>query len=83
MACVYYHRPHTSLIDPWVPGLRMSPATMFERGLNWAGYIELSRDPDLAFEFLRVQRRRIQHYGIDLTGRPHALSWLASASRAQ
>lgn len=69
VACVYHHRPHTSLIDPGVPGLRMSPAAMFEHGLNRAGYIEVPRDPDLAFEFLRVERRKIQHYGIDLDAR--------------
>ncbi|GFH39228.1 helix-turn-helix domain-containing protein [Streptomyces pacificus] len=69
VACVYHHRPHTSLIDPGVPGLRMSPAAMFEHGLNRAGYIEVPRDPDLAFEFQRVERRKIQHYGIDLDAR--------------
>ncbi|WP_267246427.1 helix-turn-helix domain-containing protein [Streptomyces sp. PR69] len=69
VACVYHHRPHTSLVDPGVPGLRMSPAAMFEHGLNRAGYIETPRDPDLAFEFLRVERRKIQHYGIDLDAR--------------
>ncbi|MDX2757255.1 Mu transposase C-terminal domain-containing protein [Streptomyces europaeiscabiei] len=69
VACVYHVRPHTSLIDPGVPGLRMSPAAMFEHGLNRAGYIEVPRDPDLAFEFLRVERRKIQHYGIDLDAR--------------
>lgn len=69
MACVYHHRPHTSLVDPGVPGLRMSPAAMFEHGLNRAGYIKVPRDPDLAFEFLRVERRRIQHYGVDLDAR--------------
>nr|WP_226961499.1 MULTISPECIES: hypothetical protein [Streptomyces] len=42
---------------------------MFEHGLNRAGYIEAPRDPDLAFEFLRVEWRRIQHYGIDLDAR--------------
>ncbi|WNI24933.1 helix-turn-helix domain-containing protein [Streptomyces sp. ITFR-16] len=69
VACTYHHRPHTSLVDPGVPGLRMSPAAMFEHGLHRAGYIEVPRDPDLAFEFLRVERRKIQHYGIDLDAR--------------
>ena len=32
IAAVYHHRPHDSLVDPHVPGLRMSPAMMFEHG---------------------------------------------------
>lgn len=69
VAVVYHHRPHDSLIDPHVPGLRMSPAQMFEHGIARAGYIEAPRDPDLAYEFLKTEWRTIQHYGIDLGGR--------------
>ncbi|WP_204805769.1 Mu transposase C-terminal domain-containing protein [Mycobacterium riyadhense] len=69
VAVVYHHRPHDSLIDPRVPGLRMSPAQMFEHGIARAGYIEAPRDPDLAYEFLKTEWRTIQHYGIDLGGR--------------
>jgi hypothetical protein len=36
---------------------------MFEHGIARAGYIEVPRDPDLAFEFLQVEWRTIQHYG--------------------
>ena len=59
----YHHRSHDSLVDPHVPGLRMSPAMMFEHGIARAGYIEAPRDPDLAFEFLKAEFRKIQHYG--------------------
>lgn len=65
-AVVYHHRPHSSLVDPGVPGLRMSPAAMFEHGMARAGYIEAPRDPDLGFEFLRTQWRTIQHYGVEI-----------------
>ncbi|MEU9970429.1 helix-turn-helix domain-containing protein [Streptomyces malaysiensis] len=51
-AAVYHCRPHASLVDPGLPGLRMSPAKMFEHGLARAGYIDVPRDRDLAFEFL-------------------------------
>jgi transposase InsO family protein len=68
-AVVYHHRAHDSLVDPHVPGLRMSPAAMFEHGLARAGYIEVPRDPDLAYEFLDVQWRTIQHYGVDIDRR--------------
>jgi transposase InsO family protein len=69
VAVVYHHRPHDSLIDPHVPGLRMSPAQMFEHGIARAGYIEAPRDPDLAYEFLKTEWRTIQHYGVDFDRR--------------
>jgi hypothetical protein len=47
----------------------MSPAQMFEHGIARAGYIEAPRDPCLAYEFLRVEWRTIQHYGIEIGGR--------------
>ena len=69
VAVVYHHRPHDSLVDPHVPGLRMTPAQMFEHGVARAGYIEVPRDPDLAYEFLKTEFRKIQHYGVDFGGR--------------
>ncbi len=69
VAVVYHHRPHDSLVDPHVPGLRMSPAQMFEHGIARAGYIEAPRDPDLAYEFLKTEFRKIQHYGVDFGNR--------------
>ncbi|CAG6399036.1 hypothetical protein SCOCK_80191 [Actinacidiphila cocklensis] len=68
-AVVYHHRPHAGLVDPGLPGLRMSPAKMFEHGVARSGYIEAPRDPDLAFEFLRTKWRTIQHYGVEIDRR--------------
>jgi hypothetical protein len=65
----YHHRPHDGLADPGVPGLRLSPAAMFEHGIARAGYIEVPRDPDLAYEFLKVKWRSIQHYGVEIHSR--------------
>lgn len=69
VAVVYHHRPHDSLVDPHLPALRMSPAQMFEHGIARAGYIEVPRDPDLAYEFLHTELRTIQHYGVEIGGR--------------
>lgn len=69
VAVAYHHRPHDSLVDPHLPSLRMSPAQMFEHGIARAGYIEASRDPDLAYEFLKTELRTIQHYGVEYGGR--------------
>ncbi|MGW4517705.1 helix-turn-helix domain-containing protein [Streptomyces sp. NPDC004393] len=68
-AVIYHCRPHAGLVDPGVPGLRMSPAKMFEHGMARAGYIEVPRDRDLAFEFLATKWRTIQHYGVEIDRR--------------
>jgi len=69
IATDYHHRPHSSLRDPSVPGMAMSPAQMFEHGIARAGYIEAPHDAELGNEFLKTEWRIIQHYGIDLGGR--------------
>ena len=69
VAVVYHHRPHESLLDPHLPSVKMSPAVMFEHGIARAGYIEVPRDPDLGYEFLKVEWRTLQHYGFEVHGR--------------
>lgn len=64
VAAVYHHRPHGGLIEPGLPSAEFTPATMYHHGLARAGFIEASRDPDLAYEFLEAVPRTIQHYGI-------------------
>ncbi|MFI2507905.1 transposase [Streptomyces sp. NPDC018972] len=71
-AAVYHCRPHSSLVDPGLPGLRLSPAQMFEHGMARAGYIEVPRDRDLAFEFLATKWRTIQHYGVEINSRRYS-----------
>ncbi|MEV5202396.1 transposase [Streptomyces sp. NPDC053720] len=68
-AVSYHRRPHEGLVDPHLPKLELSPAVMFEHGLARAGYIEVPRDPNLAFEFLDVTMRTVQHYGVEIDGR--------------
>uniref|UniRef100_A0AAU2VBZ5 Mu transposase C-terminal domain-containing protein n=1 Tax=Streptomyces sp. NBC_00003 TaxID=2903608 RepID=A0AAU2VBZ5_9ACTN len=69
VACVYHRRPHSGLVDPHLPSVDLSPTAMFEHGLARAGYIEVPRDPDLAYEFLEVTMRTVQHYGVEIKGR--------------
>ncbi|MEV0774636.1 helix-turn-helix domain-containing protein [Streptomyces sp. NPDC050433] len=71
-ATKYHCRPHSSLVDPGLPGLRMSPAQMFEHGMARAGYIEVPRDRDLAFEFLPTKWRTVQHYGVEIGRRRYS-----------
>ncbi|WP_416976964.1 TnsA-like heteromeric transposase endonuclease subunit [Streptomyces sp. T028] len=65
-ACVYHRRAHRGLLDPNVPGLRLSPAMMFEHGIARAGYIEVPRDPALGFEFLKTEWKQLHHYGVEI-----------------
>ncbi|GID29144.1 Mu transposase C-terminal domain-containing protein [Paractinoplanes brasiliensis] len=69
VALVYHHRCHRGLVDAFIPGLDLSPAAMFQHGVARAGYIEVPRDRDLAYHFLKVEWRTIQHYGIDWDNR--------------
>ena len=72
VATVYHCRPHADLVDPGLPKMRMSPAAMFEHGLARAGYIEVPRDPHLAYEFLATKVRTIQHYGVEIDSRRYS-----------
>jgi transposase InsO family protein len=65
-ACVFHHTPNDGLADPQVPGLELSPAAMFDHGVARAGYIEVPRDPDLAYEFLKTEWVPVHHYGVEL-----------------
>lgn len=64
IALVYHHTRHSSLFDLHLPAATMTPAQMFAHGVARAGYLEVPRDPFLAYEFLQVQARTIQHYGV-------------------
>lgn len=68
VATVYNHRSHDGLVDPHLPSARMTPAMMYEHGLARSGYIEVPRDPELGYEFLKVEARTIQHYGVEIDG---------------
>ncbi|MEA2826103.1 MAG: hypothetical protein QOG43_542 [Actinomycetota bacterium] len=64
-----YHRmPHEGLVEPMVPGLELSPADMFEAGVARAGRLRVPARADLAYDFLPLDWRTIQHYGVELGG---------------
>jgi transposase InsO family protein len=78
VATVYHRRPHRGLGEPGLWALKLSPAQMFEHGIARAGYLEAPRDPTLAYQFLRVEWRTIQHYGVEINGRIYRGDVLAS-----
>lgn len=65
---MYHHTKHHGLSLPEVPGMQLTPAEAFEIGLTRTGGLLIPRDPDLAFWFLDVHWRTIQHYGVEVRG---------------
>ncbi|MDQ2758632.1 MAG: integrase, partial [Actinomycetota bacterium] len=66
---IYHHTKHSGLCVPQWPGVAFSPAEMFQVGLARAGSLRLPAHPELAYEFLNVAWRTIQHYGVEIDGR--------------
>ncbi len=66
---VYHHTKHAGLCVPQWPGVQFSPAEMFQVGLAGSGSLRLPARPELAYEFLNVAWRTIQHYGVEIDGR--------------
>jgi hypothetical protein len=65
---VYHHTAHAGLVDPLERSVALSPAEMFERGIAAAGRIRLPARADLVYDFLEVEWRTIQHYGVEIGG---------------
>jgi putative transposase len=65
---VYHHTAHAGLVDPQQPRASLSPAEMFTRGVAAAGRLRLPAGPDLVYDFLEVEWRTIQHYGVEIDG---------------
>lgn len=68
VATVYHHSLHDGLAVAELPRTRFTPAQMFEVGLARMGGLVLPSARDLAFEFLDVKWRTIQHYGVEVNG---------------
>ena len=64
----YHRQRHTGLCIPEVPGLELCPLEMFAHGVARAGYLPVPVRADLAFDFLKVEWRTIQHYGVEIGG---------------
>lgn len=64
----YHRQPHAGLCVPEVPGLELCPLEMFAHGIARAGYLQIPARADLVFDFLKVEWRTIQHYGVEIGG---------------
>lgn len=56
------------LVIPEVPGLNVSPAKMYEHGIERAGFLQVLPRAELVYDFLPVEWRTIQHYGVEIDG---------------
>jgi hypothetical protein len=65
---VYHASAHDGLAVAEWPRLALSPNEMFALGVAKAGRLRLAAGPELAFEFLAVAWRTIQHYGVEVDG---------------
>ncbi|MEU6346568.1 helix-turn-helix domain-containing protein [Streptomyces sp. NPDC046977] len=65
---VYHRREHDGLVIPHWPKLTLSPMEMLRIGLGRAGLLRMPASPGLTFDFLAVETRKIQHYGVDVDG---------------
>lgn len=64
----YHRRPHRGLVNPDVPGLDLCPNDAFEIGVARAGRMLVPARADIAYDFLPVEWRTVQHYGVELYG---------------
>lgn len=69
LATVYHERAHDGLCVPAFPGEDFCPREMLEIGVATAGGLRIPRDPSLVLEFLEVEWRTIQHYGVQVDSR--------------
>jgi hypothetical protein len=69
---IYHQRPHAGLAEPQVPGLELSPAEMLAHGTARAGRLKIPVHAGMIFDFLPVAWRTIQHYGVEVGGRPRS-----------
>lgn len=65
---VYHRTKHRGLCVPELGPGNFSPAEMWEIGLARSGALTLPARRDLAYEFLDVEWRTIQHYGVEING---------------
>ncbi|SDS09749.1 Integrase core domain-containing protein [Paraoerskovia marina] len=65
---VYHQSPHRGLTVPELPRAELSPIEAYNLGIARTGGMVLPAHVGLAYEFLDVQWRTIQHYGVDIGG---------------
>ncbi len=65
---VHHRSKHDGLVVPQWPGVELSPLEMLRIGIGKAGRLRIAASADLAYDFLQVVPRTIQHYGVEIGG---------------
>jgi transposase InsO family protein len=68
VALIYHPGKHEGLVVPEWPHLSLSPQAMFDIGVAKAGLLRIPCTPELVYDFLQVEYRTIQHYGVEVHG---------------
>jgi hypothetical protein len=68
VAGIYHRGKHDGLVVAQWPGLELSPLEMMRIGVAKAGRLRLAPSAGLAYDFLQVVPRTIQHYGVEVNG---------------
>jgi transposase InsO family protein len=68
VAVVYHRTKHDGVTVPEWPQLRLSPNEMYEVGVAKSGLLRIPRSPGLVYDFLQVEPRTVQHYGVEVNG---------------
>ncbi|WP_169304063.1 helix-turn-helix domain-containing protein [Arthrobacter sp. CAU 1506] len=68
IAGAYHRRTHKGLCLPREPKIEVSPYDMFEFSMLQTGYMQVPPRSDLVYDFLPIEWRRINHYGVELGG---------------
>lgn len=68
VVCYWQNRPHDGLRLPGAPRAKVSPNEMYELGLATAGFVAVPPSPDLYFQLLPIEWRKIGHDGVSVEG---------------
>lgn len=68
ISTVYHETPHKGLAEPTAPNVDLSPREMFELAQARCGVLRIPDRADLVYDFLAVEWRTIQHYGVEAFG---------------
>ena len=68
VATRYHERQHDGLADPSLPGQVLTPREMWAQLSNRSPELRIPARSDLAYDFLPMEWRTIQHYGVELLG---------------
>ncbi|MGO0578247.1 hypothetical protein [Ornithinimicrobium panacihumi] len=65
IALDYHRQPHSGLVLPGAPGMRLTPLEMFDAMSEATGRLLVPQHPDLIYQFLPIRWLRVRHAGVE------------------